>query len=49
MKSFMKSKGDRGTVHYNDEDRVFFGKVAFIPALISYEGTDEVSLLRSFH
>lgn len=48
MRSFMEYKGYRGTVHYNDEDRVFFGKVAFIPALISYEGTDVDSLTRSF-
>jgi len=48
MKTFMEYKGYQGAVHYSDEDRVFFGKVMFIPALISYEGTDVDSLTRSF-
>jgi predicted HicB family RNase H-like nuclease len=48
MKSFMEYKGYHGSVQYNDEDRVFFGKVMFIPALVSYEGTDVESLNHSF-
>lgn len=46
--SFLEYKGYRGSVHYNNDDRVFFGKVMFIPALVSYEGTDVNSLNRSF-
>ncbi len=48
MKSFMEYKGYQGSVHYNDEDRVLYGKVMFVPALISYEGTDVDSLTKSF-
>ena len=48
MKSFMEHKGYQGSVQYNDEDRVFFGRIMFIPALISYAGTDVESLNRSF-
>lgn len=46
--SFLEHKGYRGSVHYNNKDRVFYGKIMFIPALISYEGTDVDSLTRSF-
>ncbi len=46
---FMEYKDYQGAVHYNDEDQVFFGKVMFIPALVSYEGTDVKSLKASFH
>lgn len=48
-KSFMEYKGYQGSVHINDEDQVLYGKVMFIPALISYEGTDVKSLRESFH
>jgi hypothetical protein len=37
-----------GSVHYNDYDKVFYGKVAFIRALVSYEGTDIKSMSKSF-
>lgn len=46
--SFLEHKGYQGSVHYNNEDRVFFGKVMFIPSLISYEGTDVDSLTSNF-
>src|ERR1700730_12052451 len=48
MKSFMEHKGYQGSVHYNDEDQVFYGKIMFIPALVSYEGTDVRTLKKSF-
>jgi predicted HicB family RNase H-like nuclease len=40
MKDMMTHKGYYGSVCYNDEDRIFYGKVEFIRALVSYEGTD---------
>lgn len=49
MKSFMEYKRYQGSVQCNDEDQVFFGKVMFIPALLSYEGTDVKSLKKSFY
>jgi predicted HicB family RNase H-like nuclease len=48
LKSFVEHKGYQGSVHYNDEDQVFYGKVMFIPALVSYEGTDVRTLKKSF-
>jgi len=44
----MKYKDYFGSVHYNDDDRVFHGKVEFIRALVRYEGTDAVSLRKAF-
>jgi predicted HicB family RNase H-like nuclease len=48
MKDLMEYKGYFGTVHYSDEDQVFYGKLAFIRSLISYEGTDVKSLHDAF-
>ena len=48
MKDMMAYKGYYGSVHYNDEDQVFHGKIEFIRSLISYEGTDVESLRRAF-
>jgi predicted HicB family RNase H-like nuclease len=48
MKDMMKYRDYFGSVHYSDEDRVFFGKIEFIRALVSYEGTDVESLRRAF-
>jgi predicted HicB family RNase H-like nuclease len=48
MKDTMTYKGYTGSVHYSDEDRVFFGKVEYIRSLISYEGTDVESLRSAF-
>lgn len=44
----MSYKGYYGSVHYSDEDKVFFGKIEFIRALVSYEGTDVDSLKHAF-
>ena len=48
MKDMMTYKDYTGSVHYSDEDRVFFGKVEYIRSLISYEGTDVDSLRQDF-
>ncbi|MGO9020351.1 MAG: type II toxin-antitoxin system HicB family antitoxin [Syntrophobacteraceae bacterium] len=48
MKNMMHYKGYYGSVNYSDEDRLFYGKVEFIRALISYEGTDVKSLRQAF-
>ena len=44
MKDMIKHKGYFGSVHYNPEDRVFYGKIESIRALVSYEGNDADSL-----
>ena len=48
MRDMMEHKGYHGSVHYNDEDRVFYGKLEFIRGLISYEGQDVQSLRAAF-
>jgi len=49
MKDMMRYKGYLGSVHYSDDDQVFFGKVEYIKSLINYEGTDVKSLQSAFH
>jgi predicted HicB family RNase H-like nuclease len=44
----MEHKGYYGSVSYDDDDRVFYGKLEFIPGLISYEGRDVASLRAAF-
>jgi len=48
MRDMMQYKGYYGSVRYSDEDGVFYGKVEFIRALISYEGTNVQSLRQAF-
>ena len=48
MKDMMEYKGFSGSVHYNDYDQVFYGKIEFIRSLITYEGTDVKSLQKDF-
>ncbi len=48
MKDLMTYKGYYGSVHYNDEDRVFFGKLEFIRSLVNFEGTNVESLKNAF-
>jgi len=48
MKNTMEYKGYTGSVEYSDEDGIFFGKVRFIRALISYEGSNAEELRKDF-
>jgi len=48
MRDMMAYKNYQGSVHYSDEDQVFYGKVEFVRSLISYEGTDVESLRGAF-
>ena len=49
MKDMIKHKGYFGSVHYNSDDRIFYGKIEFIRSLVSYEGQDAESLEAAFH
>lgn len=49
MKDMIKHKGYFGSVHYNSDDRIFYGKIEFIRALVSYEGQDVDSLEAAFY
>ena len=48
MKDMLSRKGYFGSIHYNQEDHLFYGKIEFIRALVSYEGRDGVSLENAF-
>ena len=45
----MTYKGYIATVHYSDEDKVFFGKIHGINDLITFEGESARSLSTEFH
>ena len=49
MKDMLKHKGYFGSVNYNSDDRIFYGKIEFIRALVSYEGQDADSLEAAFY
>ncbi len=49
MKNHMTYKDYFGSVNFSEEDEVFYGKIEFIKALITYEGTDVKSLKKAFH
>ena len=48
MKDMLCYKGYYGSVHFDDEELLFYGKVEFIKALISYEATDAKGLKSVF-
>ena len=49
MKNTMEYRGYIGSVEFSEQDRVFFGKVMGIRALISYEGRNAKELIDDFH
>ncbi|MCK4509795.1 MAG: type II toxin-antitoxin system HicB family antitoxin [Desulfuromonadales bacterium] len=48
MKDMLTCKGYFGSIHYNQNDRIFYGKIEFIRALVSYEGRDGETLEAAF-
>lgn len=46
--AMMTYKGYYGSISYDDEDRLFYGKVEFVHGLISYEGRDLATLRAAF-
>ena len=48
MKDFMEYKSYIGSVHYSDEDEIFYGKLEGIRGLISYEGETAKELKQAF-
>jgi predicted HicB family RNase H-like nuclease len=48
MKDAMQHKGYYGSVHFDDEELVFYGKIEFIRALVTYEATDARGLRKAF-
>lgn len=48
MKDFMSYKDYYGSVHFDEHDLIFHGKIEFIRALVSYEATNAVGLKKAF-
>src|SRR3989338_7019274 len=48
MKDMMYYKGYYGSVHFDAEELIFYGKIEFIRALISYEATTAKGLNKAF-
>lgn len=45
----MEYKGYYSSVHFDPQERVFYGKIEFIRDLVNYEAYDADSMLESFH
>ncbi|MFK7973947.1 MAG: type II toxin-antitoxin system HicB family antitoxin [Rickettsiaceae bacterium] len=45
----MQYKEYYGSVHFDSEEALFYGKVEFIRDLVNYEGSDANSLIQNFH
>jgi len=48
MKNMMEYRDYFGSVEYSNDDETFYGKVAFVRALISYEGETVKELKQAF-
>ena len=49
MKDFMNYNGYYGSVHFDEQDLIFHGKIEFIRALVNFEATNAVGLKKAFH
>jgi predicted HicB family RNase H-like nuclease len=48
MNNMMQYKDYFGSIHYSDEDQIFYGRVEYIRSLISFDGEDVPSLRANF-
>ncbi len=48
MKDFMQYKSYYGSVHFDDEELIFHGKIEFVRALVTYEATNARGLRKAF-
>ena len=49
MNNYMKYKGYIGSIEFSQPDKLFYGKVMGITALISYEGSSAEELIADFY
>ncbi len=49
MNNTIEYRGYVGSIEFNAEDQLFFGKVQGIRSLISYEGESAADLIEDFH
>ena len=48
MNDMIQYKNYYGSVHYSNDDQIFFGKIEYIKSLVSYEGTDAAGIKIAF-
>lgn len=48
MKDMMLYKGYYGSAHFDSEDLIFYGKMEFLRAVVSYESRDAKGLYQAF-
>jgi len=48
MKDLMQYKGYYGSVHFDDDEFILYGKIEFVRALVTYEATDAHGLRKAF-
>lgn len=49
MNNTIEYKGYIGSVEFSETDKIFYGKVQGIKALVSYEGESATKLIKDFH
>jgi predicted HicB family RNase H-like nuclease len=49
MSHLIEYKGYFGSVHYDSENEIFYGKLEYIRSLINYEAVDAKGLKQAFH
>jgi predicted HicB family RNase H-like nuclease len=48
MKDMMKYKNYYGSVHYDPDEIIFYGKLEFVKALVSYESETAIGIKKAF-
>jgi predicted HicB family RNase H-like nuclease len=48
MQDMLKYKGYYGSIHYDADTPIFYGKLEFIKALVSYEAEDAIGIKQAF-
>jgi len=48
MSDILKYKGYAGSIHFDADDLMFYGKIEYIRALITYEADNALELKKSF-
>jgi predicted HicB family RNase H-like nuclease len=48
MSRLLEHRGFQGSIEVSSEDNCLFGKLQFIPALVSYEGQSAAELSQAF-
>jgi predicted HicB family RNase H-like nuclease len=49
MSDLIEYKGYFGSVHYDADNEIFYGKLEYIRSLVNYEATDAKGLKKAFH